>query len=773
MTNANIVFAPSICLPNQMYCSLPMLAGALRRAGHHPRMVDLNLLAADLLLTNERTDRYLDMARRQATALTAARDPGAARFTQGIDALAEKLRRGPAAKSLLRDPERYFDAGAFRDAFWTVVDDLGFFYQLDPVVSPHRASFLADLIDYQRRDPWTVMTDLYQEGLLDATIAGDPALIGISVAFPEQAAESLRLARRIRERLPDVHISLGGPLIGGHADKWLADGWIFDLVDSVCIGDGETTIVELCDALARNGDLRGVRNLVHRDAAGHVHRPASLHLERMDDLPLPDFDSFPMERYFTPRPIYPLMTSRGCYWGRCTFCSIGWRENFRAATEARIDAEIRHLIDRYQARYVQVNDSSLPPRAAAALARSVAAIDHELFWVAGMKFDRTLLDRSFCERLREGGCRSLMLGFESATQRLVDLMDKGFQVEQVPTMLDNLRHAGISAELLWFIGFPGEERTEALDTVRFLLRHKQRFGLSAFVSEYQLHPDTMVFDEPRRFGVTITGQHNGVCDYRVDSGMQIDELAVMKNALESTNNRTLICNGSHLLHLAERGMDLSGLERPLTLPAPLVDWAEQPAASATSSDRAPDDGPVFAQDFGFRSALEDQAEMVIDEWQRLPREEFLPWPQPGAYAGSWTVFGFYIAGQRLERNLAMCPGIAALIERIPGLYTAGFSCLGPHTTLPLHRGERDDMLRCHLGIVVPPHCAIRISGHEYRWQAGRTFVFDDTAEHDAWNLSDDTKVLLLIDFARPDWLPTLASDRRDATFYRNLFPEWS
>ncbi|MFG0320307.1 MAG: B12-binding domain-containing radical SAM protein [Planctomycetota bacterium JB042] len=563
-----LVFPPAVSLPNRLYHALPLLAGALHRAGHRARALDLNLLAADLLLTDARTDRYLRLAHHHA-------DSSSPEARRTLDAREAGLRRGPASKETLRDPVRFFEPATFRDAFWNVVDALAFFGQLDPIVSPHRETFAADLGRFAEEDPWTVHRDLREEALLDAVLAGAPGLVGITLAFPEQAAETVRLAKRLRERAPDVHLALGGPLVTQFADKWLEDGFAFRFVDSVCVGDGGETIVRLAEALAGNGALEEVPNLARPDGRGGVRRPGTVLLDDLDALPSPDFGAADLSLEFAPQPIFPAMTARGCYWGRCTFCSIGWRENYRLASEETIRRDLVDLARTHGARYVQLQDSSLPPRSAPVVARVVEEEGLDLHWVAGMKFERALLDPAYCEALARGGCRSLMLGFESATQRLVDRMDKGFRVEDVPRMLDNLRGAGISAELLWFVGFPSETRREALHTARTLAGLRERFGLAAFVSEYQLHPDTIVFDRPRDFGLEVTGEENGVCSYVAEAGMQIEDVLEVKEMLADSNNRTLVCNGSHLPHLVETGLDLSGLARPLVVSERLVEACER------------------------------------------------------------------------------------------------------------------------------------------------------------------------------------------------------
>jgi radical SAM superfamily enzyme YgiQ (UPF0313 family) len=564
----SLAFPPSLCLPNQVYYALPLLAGALRRAGHAPRCVDLNLVCADRLLEPATAETIIDAARGLARATrTAGNRRFADEIDRHVDSNAALARLGRRFKQQLRDPLQFYDQRAFHDGFWSIVDILAAFYGLDPTVSPFLPDFRRRVQDNQRRDSWTVMTHLYEHGLLDEVLAGDPELIGVCLAFPEQAVETVRLLRRLRQRAPHVPICVGGPLLTGFADVWLEDGWLLDHCDFVCIGDGERTIVELCDALLGRRGLDAVTNLGWRDRDGRLHRPTHRHLEPMDEMPEPDFDACDLARSFLPEPIYPLMLSRGCYWGKCTFCSIGWRENYRMASKSKIRADVQAVVRR-GGRFVQLQDSSVPPAAAKNLASVLREDGLDVTWVSGMKFERCLVDADFCNHLGgAGGCRSLLMGFEAADQRLLDLMQKGYRLEDLPAMLANLRAAGISVEMLWFIGFPTQSRADVAATARWLVEHRADYGMTAFVGDYFLHPDTEVFDRPDDFGLRIVGQDNDRMLYEVAAGMQPAEAALLKRLLAGNNNRTLTCNGSHLPHLSVSGIDLTTLARPMRLPA--------------------------------------------------------------------------------------------------------------------------------------------------------------------------------------------------------------
>lgn len=170
---ATLVFPPSLCLPNTLYYALPVLAGALKRAGHSARLIDLNLVAADRLLSTPRTLDLVARAREHVTRAAAAAGGVSGRALRlQFDRILPDVLAGPECKDDLRDRERFLQPAVFKRAFWTVVDALAFWYQLDPIFSPHSPTFLADLIDRQRREPWSPLTELYEEEMTDLVCAG-------------------------------------------------------------------------------------------------------------------------------------------------------------------------------------------------------------------------------------------------------------------------------------------------------------------------------------------------------------------------------------------------------------------------------------------------------------------------------------------------------------------------------------------------------------------------------------------------------------------------
>jgi len=156
-----------------------------------------------------------------------------------------------------------------------------------------------------------------------------------------------------------------------------------------------------------------------------------------------------------------------------------------------------------------------------------------------------------------------------------------------------------------------------------------------------------------------------------------------------------------------------------------------------------------SQDFSFTKILEDNWLTIRRELEQLSDRSFVEWPEKHLYQDGWDIFGLYAFGMKLDKNCQLCPETAKLVEQIPHLVSAGFSSLKAGTHIKPHTGYPDGVLRCHLGLIVPNDCGLRVGDETCSWQEGKTLIFDDTTEHEAWNRSDQTRIVLLLDFKYP------------------------
>jgi beta-hydroxylase len=116
---------------------------------------------------------------------------------------------------------------------------------------------------------------------------------------------------------------------------------------------------------------------------------------------------------------------------------------------------------------------------------------------------------------------------------------------------------------------------------------------------------------------------------------------------------------------------------------------------------------------------------------------------------AWRTFMLKIWGHEITENTAAVPDTIAAINRIPGVHTALFSILHGRAEIEPHRGSAAGVIRFHYPLIVPKEpekCWIEIGGHHFYWKEGVPLVFDDTREHWVKNQTDETRVVLIIDF---------------------------
>lgn len=170
--------------------------------------------------------------------------------------------------------------------------------------------------------------------------------------------------------------------------------------------------------------------------------------------------------------------------------------------------------------------------------------------------------------------------------------------------------------------------------------------------------------------------------------------------------------------------------------------------------------------------IRDELQAVLSRAQNL--EAFLKFDSPDAAAGylrssgnqaaAWDAYFFYRHGNRHHAQCAQCPQTAALLDALPLVRIREhapetlYSVLRPGTHILPHHGVTNTRLVTHLPLIVPADCALRVGGDIHSWQEGRCVTFDDTFEHEAWNNSDQTRVVLIVD----SWNPDLSEAERAA-----------
>ncbi len=287
--------------------------------------------------------------------------------------------------------------------------------------------------------------DYFESVLIPEITARGATHVGLSLTFLNQAAATVRLAWLLREHLPGVKRWLGGPLVACWTDTGQAtSGGAFDLFDHVTAGHD-------ADLLALAAELG-------------VESPALPSGPRALDLA-----SMPWEAYLAPLPVVPLALGRGCYWAKCTFCPDYIYARHRAAPPDTLESLVDAVVERFPGgAMLHLTDAALPPRHLDHLSKVIAARGAPIQWHGFVRPERRFTDPAMVERLAAGGCAMLQVGVESASPRLLEMMDKGVDVACMQDMLRRTRAVGIRNQIYLLFGMPTETDVEREETLQMV-----------------------------------------------------------------------------------------------------------------------------------------------------------------------------------------------------------------------------------------------------------------------------------------------------------------
>jgi beta-hydroxylase len=153
------------------------------------------------------------------------------------------------------------------------------------------------------------------------------------------------------------------------------------------------------------------------------------------------------------------------------------------------------------------------------------------------------------------------------------------------------------------------------------------------------------------------------------------------------------------------------------------------------------------------TTIREELERVLENHEALPNFQDISKDQIEITDDDrWKTFFLYGYGFKAKLGTEMCPRTAELMRQIPGMKTAMFSILSPRKHILDHRGPYKGVLRYHLGLIVPRDaeaCRIRVGEDIRHWDEGKSMIFDDTFNHEVWNDTDETRVVLFVDVLRP------------------------
>lgn len=385
----------------------------------------------------------------------------------------------------------------------------------------------------------------------EANIIGgsDVSTYLLSLVVIDQLPAAVAFSREIKKRRPSARVIIGGPIVSRLYRQLLSVPWIARTFDAIVPGEAYRV-------------LPGILGLPH-SFTGHI---------------TPDFSDIDWARYWSCRRVLPYLVAHGCKWGKCTFCSHHLTyDGYRESEVQEVLADIGHIAREHQVQHISFCDEYLTPAQLGELATGLLERRIDVRWSTFVRPEPAFMNRLFMEKLQAAGCRMLMYGLESGSQRVLNAMRKGTKVANFRHILEACKAANIAIRYDFMVGFPGETEEEAHETYCFIERNRDVIDTpfsSYSVAAFELRSGIPILDQMERFRVLpkdkLRGDLDDQYDFESDDGMDAQARADWRARLIRLSKlemgAELICPQNKTHQLILKDLHTSGL-----LDLPVVD----------------------------------------------------------------------------------------------------------------------------------------------------------------------------------------------------------
>ena len=344
-----------------------------------------------------------------------------------------------------------------------------------------------------------------------------PELFLISVPFPGNLYSAFRSAQWVKQNHPNIKIAMGGGFPNTEL-RSLSDARVFDFFDFITLDDGELPVELLVDAVCQTESLEVFYKRTFILENGNVvYKNNSLRPDyKQSEVGTPDYSDLfldkyisvieivnPMHRMWSDGRWNKLTMAHGCYWGKCTFCdiSLDYIKIYEPIAANLLCDRMEEMIAQTGQNGFHYVDEAAPPALMRALALEILRRKLSVTWWTNIRFEKSF-SADLCLLLKGSGCIAVSGGLEVASDRLLELIDKGVTVEQVAKVTRNFTEAGIMVHAYLMYGYPTQTIQETVDSLE-MVRQLFEVGVlqSGFWHQFAMTAHSPVGMYPKKFGV--------------------------------------------------------------------------------------------------------------------------------------------------------------------------------------------------------------------------------------------------------------------------------
>jgi len=479
-----------------MHPAIPYLTAYLRKNGLNVIQKDINIIAYDFLLSKEYLQKCLKKAKIERN-----------REYQAVVKNIEKAKKSMRNLNVYKNFEEFKKNKKILEKAFEIIckaskENLRLYgntfdykpkeyYENDIKISYKSREGLLKSIENKK---YNVFYDFFVEKVIPLLKKEKPILVGISVSDQKQLVTSFILSSIIKDSGINTKIVLGGNVITRNYDVLSNDDKfnrkLFNYIDFIIHHEGEISILRLAKRLlnGKSNNFGTIPKLIYMKN-GKIFENLEFNTMHINEIPTPDFDGFDLKFYWTPKPILPYLTKRGCPHS-CTFCDIPFgydsyyksieiktgkkfkivnkHSNLRFPPLQKQIEEIKYLKEKYNSKYFSFGDEELLSSFLEPFSKKLIEENINIIWECYAIMEPKFKDKNFVNLLSKAGCRFLQFGLESVSQKILNYENKMANASDYKRILENTAKAGIMNHVFFLIGTPYDNLFEAIKTLAFL-----------------------------------------------------------------------------------------------------------------------------------------------------------------------------------------------------------------------------------------------------------------------------------------------------------------
>lgn len=386
---------------------------------------------------------------------------------------------------------------------------------------------LADIEEFINDPPWWASNYIEEKLNSISECIQETGVVGISCIGQEQLPFTLLISKYIKQYI-GKSVVVGGTIFSRLIDKGEMPGhWVESYFDCIVLNEGEIPLQRICESLDDGNiiDFSIIPGVAYFSKSNQelitTNHPPPL---KSNNIPVPNFDGMPLYKYLSSEVTLPILASRGCYWGKCEFCHHGmvYQDGYSALTVQTLLSNINKLYEKYHVTNFAFNDEAIPPKILRGIGKVFPSSKLSGWAFTGLiKFEKFFI-KSDWANAHDVGFKSLYVGFESASEKLLRSMKKFTPITEITRNLEEASAAGIWVHCFFFFGFPGETDEDAMETIKYIFDHTDIIG-SVGVGSFALEHGAPIAKHPDLFGLKLGSAERGELDvyykYNVNKGI--------------------------------------------------------------------------------------------------------------------------------------------------------------------------------------------------------------------------------------------------------------